>query len=109
MTREEAINLYWNIRYDVLNSKKKEALDVAFEALREQEERSKGCEYCHPPFRTLLTVTIDPETGEEPLNIFFECDGQSLRAYDDNPSNPQIDKLKIRACPMCGRKLEVEG
>ena len=67
--------------------------------------KMSNCKYCNPPFRTLLTLTIDPETGEEPTNIFFDCDGQSLRVYDDNPGNPQIDKVPIKFCPMCGRKL----
>lgn len=36
MTREEAINLYWNVRYNLANEKQKAALDMAFSALREQ-------------------------------------------------------------------------
>lgn len=70
------------------------------------KETSKRCGYCRPPFRTILTLMIDPETGEEPTTIFFECDGQSLRAYDDNTNNPQIDRANIKFCPMCGRRLE---
>lgn len=81
MTREEAISLYWNIRYDVLNSKKKEALDVAFDALREQEERSKGCEACVP--------NISDDFWPEQLLI----------------GSPKAGLF----CPMCGRKLEEDA
>lgn len=38
MTREEAINLYWNVRYNLANEKQKAALDLAFSALREQPQ-----------------------------------------------------------------------
>ena len=37
MTREEAINRYDRIRYNLLNPNDKEAVDIAFEALREQD------------------------------------------------------------------------
>ena len=116
MTREEAINqledcfeanIWYKPDYGItFRHKWVQAYEMAISALREQEERSKGCGYCRPPFRTLLTVTIDPETGEEPTTIFFECDGQALRTYDDNPNNPQIDRANIKFCPMCGRRLE---
>lgn len=36
MTREEAIKRYDRIRYNLLNHDDKEAVDIAFEALREQ-------------------------------------------------------------------------
>lgn len=36
MTREEALTRYDRIRYNLLNSEDKAAVDVAFEALREQ-------------------------------------------------------------------------
>ena len=84
----------------------REAMEMAIDALREQEQREQGCEYCRPPFRNLFSVTIDPETGEEIITIFVDCDGQALRLYDDNPYNPQIDKVPINFCPMCGRKLK---
>lgn len=37
MTREEALSLYLEIRYNLINSRHKEAVDMAFEALRERE------------------------------------------------------------------------
>lgn len=106
MDRAEALELYEYLRYACLNVKYKQAIDLAFDALREQERREQGCEYCKPPFRNLFAVTIDPETGEDITTIFIDCDGQSLRLYDDNPNNPQIDKVSIKFCPMCGRKLK---
>ncbi len=49
MTREEAIerietHLAYTRQYEM--SKTKEAMHMAIAALREQEERSKGCEHC---------------------------------------------------------------
>lgn len=38
MTREEALSLYSDIRYNLTNSRYKEAVDVAFEASRERGE-----------------------------------------------------------------------
>ena len=44
MTGEEALNRYDRIRYNLLNSDDKAAVDVAFEALREQES-AKNAHY----------------------------------------------------------------
>jgi len=38
MSREEALSLYWQIRYELLSAKHKEAVDIAFKALEEQLE-----------------------------------------------------------------------
>lgn len=35
MTREEALELYMSVRYNLPNSKLKEAVDVAFDCLKE--------------------------------------------------------------------------
>lgn len=81
--------------------------ELGLAAMRKEDERAHGCKFCKPPFENLFSITIDPETGEETTTIFFDCDGQSLRVYDDNPCNPQIEKVHIKFCPKCGRKLEV--
>jgi hypothetical protein len=47
VTREEALTRYDRIRYNLLNSEDKAAVDVAFEALREQESaKNAHCNCC---------------------------------------------------------------
>lgn len=91
MTREEAINLELEVRYSLTAQKHKEAVDVAFAALREQDERSKGCIHCSQesdiPLPTDMGFTWI--SGNQLQNSYGEC--------------------VIEFCPMCGRKLEVEG
>ena len=45
MTREEALSLYMSIRYNLPNHKMKEAVDIAFEALRECIEREMESDF----------------------------------------------------------------
>ena len=52
-------------------------------ALREQEERSKGCEYC---------------------NGLHESDMEDFTM--PNASKQDYDIVTIKFCPMCGRRLE---
>ena len=59
------------------------AYDMAIAALREQEERSKGCEYCNGL----------PELQRECFTM-------------PNASKQDYDIVTIRYCPMCGRRLE---
>lgn len=68
-----------------------EAMKMAISALREQEERSKGCEYCAR--RKSLPIRND-------LGHLWIENGKLNNLYDE---------CKINFCPMCGRKLEVEG
>lgn len=64
-------------------------------ALREQEEREKGCEYC------LDDEDNEPENIGTGLNMFGqEC---KLLMHEDEPI------CVIRFCPRCGRKLDGGG
>lgn len=70
-----------------------EALRFAVESLREQEERSKGCEFCGGRnFITSVTVR------------------HSVVGYDDFLGKVKVnytDTLKPpKYCPECGRRLE---
>jgi plasmid stabilization system protein ParE len=70
------------------------ALEVAIEALREQAERGKGCEYCRGNVKEL----VDGDT-----TIFINHEDKVF--YADWSGN---DYLDWKHCPMCGRRLEVE-
>ena len=76
-----------------------EAMKMAISALREQEERSKGCEYCDGKQKFLPCCD-----GYSSFNVIgFEAAGK--------PYLNDVDgcDIWIKFCPMCGRKLEVEG
>ena len=61
-----------------------EAVDIAREALREKQERSKGCEYCK---------VLTPDC----------CGGFFLPSIDPDC---EADMVTITHCPMCGKRLE---
>ena len=99
MTREEAIKLldgknsfealteieYYN-GFNGLEAQQEaisEACVLAVAALREQEERSKGCRWCW----------------------HFQNDPQ----YLVSKGNGMYDEVIFKFCPVCGKKLEVEG
>lgn len=89
MTREEAIKRLeeakeawdrWVPNNGSPASKLSEAAGMAISALREQEERSKGCWACYlPVMRGRLRQELRQVLGVNPL-----------------------------LCPMCGRELEVD-
>ncbi len=101
MTGEEAIEVLKhtekNIKYDgdrkeiYFTDKWVQAYEMAIAVLREQEEWSKGCIHCSQesdiPLPTDMGFTWI--SGNELQNSYGEC--------------------VIKFCPMCGRKLEVEG
>ena len=85
MTREEAIKRLETCDEcgDCLTcAAHDEALDMAISALREQEERSKGCEFCAETLKRFDHV----------LAVADYCE-------DDIVYEPKF-------CPMCGRRLE---
>lgn len=86
MTREEAIKVMeYPIRKWLLDTSYDgvyEAWEMATAALREQEERSKGCNWCW----------------------HFQNDPQYLVSR----GNGMYDEVIFEYCPVCGRKLEVE-
>ena len=92
MTNEEAIRELsgtYRIAFepDVSNETRKhnEAIDLATDALREQAERDKGCEYCK---QVIATVKMDFETD----SILGE------NKWFSSTRRPKY-------CPMCGKRL----
>lgn len=90
MTREEAINAL-RCLITMPGFTANEALDMAIAALREQEERSKGCEYCGDPSPHSDCV-VDG-------NIEQMLVGRSF-------ADAYVYTRRIKFCPMCGRRLE---
>ena len=99
MTREEAIERLedtfegwnmWVMDNDSPASKMSEALGMAISALREQEERSKGCEYCDDPHpaRTCIVGNMEQVLVGTSFSI------------------AQVWTRELKFCPMCGRRLE---
>lgn len=83
MTREEAIKemqSYADSSWGGLN----DAFEMSIAALREQEARSKGCEFCREASFTEKPFDVKTQRGHT-VSVQFNC------------------------CPVCGRKLEVEG
>ena len=102
MTREEAIKRLedtfegwnmWVMDNDSPASKMSKALDMAISALREQEERSKGCEWCESRNKKTKDFKCGDLLARGVVEHTFWGDG---RWYTKEP----------KFCPMCGRRLE---
>ena len=106
MTREEAIRIIEkDIQIDVRSCTNEEvyafitALNMAISALREQEERSKGCEYC--------TDSKNIYEIKSPLHDSYNTDVYiSEDALIVDIGCHSYGASKIKFCPMCGRRLE---
>ena len=62
------------------------------DALREKQEREKGCEFC----RTKYTDWSNGGAHD------FRIDGDTLYYFDEQFG---WEGIKVRFCPMCGRPL----
>ena len=78
------------------------------QSLKEKQERDKGCDFCKPPFKSILTVELGEFGNGDTAYLYIETDGQNLRAYDNDPRSCTIEAKQIQYCPMCGRKLKEE-
>lgn len=106
MTREHAIRIVelWaeghaiSLREDELD----ECHNLCLAALREQEQRKQGCEYCKDGF-AVLNETM------EYSGLEFALMKNTLRARyfpsHEYTTFKTQDILSINFCPMCGRKL----
>lgn len=74
-------------------------LNIALAALREQAERSKGCEYCDFSSGS-IGATFD---GADDFFMTEHTDGVNLCS-----DGKEFTLTKINNCPMCGKRLEVE-
>lgn len=112
MTREEAIKILEEhpcstgevdgntcaVIFDAGLDDTEEALDMAISALREQEERSKGCEFC------CYTEYPDKKLYPKENDGFDFYAGAWKRLADDDFIEDETDHIKF--CNMCGRRLE---
>jgi hypothetical protein len=81
---------------DTIERLEAERNELAIAALREQEERSKGCDFCRE----------DNEGYYRMLGTFYLTNPFHKGEYYLNGGGRK--PRKIAFCPMCGRKLEVE-
>lgn len=102
MTAREAIARFepyiWNECY---RKEFQEACAHAISALKEREERSKGCEFCDGTERSMMfrkgecaAMSDEVYVSGDAIIIDYGC-----KAYDT---------VKIGFCPMCGRPLKGE-
>lgn len=93
-----------------------EALTFALAALREQEEREKGCEYCNPnPYghgEAIKQLITQKFSDGAHFYTMIRGDGLHTVAYP-SPEDTKMAKTYskcciIKYCPMCGRRLEVK-
>ena len=111
MTREEAIKWleYSKDHYEGLDYGAPHiALDTAISALREQEERSKGCSACEMTTRGLTYKQI--EYGTLRGDFINDSSGMYIIRYGGGQHSIVCDddgaEIDIEFCPMCGRRLE---
>ena len=105
-TKKAIEHFHYGITHDIFSEPVKTYARLAVDALREKQEREKGCEYCKTPFKTMLKFYLGIYGNGDTAELYVETDGQNIRAYDNDPRNPQIESSPIRFCPMCGKSLE---
>ena len=85
-----------------------DALEMAIFALREQEERSKGCKACEMTTRGLTYKQI--EYGTLRGDFINDSGGMYIIRYGGGQHTIVCDddgtEIDIEFCPMCGRRLE---
>lgn len=108
MTREEAIRILdpettkeelvgINV-YATMMKVVDEACILAVSALREQEEREKGCEYCTDS----EYIFYIPSEIHDSMDDYAYISGDKLNV--DIERSPYVS-ADIKFCPMCGRRL----
>ena len=82
--------------------------DMAIFALREQEERNKGCKACEMTTRGLTYKQI--EYGTLRGDFINDSSGMYIIRYGGGQHSIVCDddgaEIDIEFCPMCGRRLE---
>lgn len=95
----ENIAVLDSIRFIILPSERRkemcDALKMAMQALREQAERSKGCEYCTQGEEMAYSV----DTLKRTAHIYLDGNLLTADLYSDSMS------VAVCYCPVCGRKL----
>jgi len=96
---EKAIeHFHYGITHDIFSEPVTTYARLAVDALREQAERSKGCEYCLQGEDLAYGLDSMQRTGR------IYIDGNLLTAdlYSESMA------VAVCCCPVCGRRLEVE-
>jgi hypothetical protein len=94
---ERAVAHYrYGITHDIFSEPVTTYAKLAVEALREQAERSKGCEFC--------CYTEYPDEKLYPKEGYAFYAGFSKQVDVDAFDEGEVEKISY--CPMCGRKLE---
>lgn len=78
--------------------KHNQVINLAIEALREKAERSRGCEFCC--YTEYPDEKLYPKEGYTFYAGFYKQ--INVDAFDEG----ELEKLKF--CPSCGKRLEVE-
>jgi len=71
-----------------INKEFHDTVPLLFQALREKQEREKGCDYC----KTMKNLPFEEH------DVYIDGNGK-LDVDDD-------EDFQLNFCPMCGRKLE---
>ena len=98
MTREEAIKAIESNRPTSGYTMLCEALDMAVAALREQEERENGCEYCTDSKNIYHLASGVHDSMDEDVYISGNTLVVDIGCHSYGTS-------VIKYCPMCGRRL----
>lgn len=94
--------------------KQKKHFEVALVALREQERREQGCEYCTPvegDYGYQFGKDFPYDGGHIAICIRWNRDGdatlhsEAFEVKDGEEILKDYSDTPIRRCPMCGRKL----
>ena len=85
-TYEKATNALEALKPAVTENEKL-TVDFIVAAIREKQEREKGCEYCNDPDTEYGVISFPrTESGEIDIN--------------------QVEAVEACCCPMCGRELK---
>lgn len=100
MTREEAVEAIECNRPTSGYQMLREALDITISALREQEERERGCEYCTDSKSIYHLKSGIHDSMDEDVYI-------SGNALVVDIGCRSYGSCVVNFCPMCGRRLHL--
>lgn len=100
MTDHKAIAIFTGLKM-MVGTQAKEACDAAISAIKEREERSKGCEFCGAKLYFKTTQYARPLLA--PLT-----EVQALRDKLLDLTGEVYVEIDAGFCPMCGRPLKGE-
>ena len=86
-----------------------EALDCAVDLMSKEMEYSEKCKFASlEPCEYCNTSLINPFIDDDGLYLFVDKN-RIFAGYSDGCTFENSESVKINYCPMCGRKMEVEG